>query len=157
MLHSCASYANGNDNYNTGGGATVNCLGYGLGGSGDKNILVGQSSPIMISNCTIDGEGVVGVDGVVFFAAANSSSMLINNIIYDCDKGVDMNGNKGRVTIAAHNLMNSNTTDYNSEVTPIPDTDVSTAPQFTDEANDDYTLASGSPAIDAGSDASNAP
>jgi len=154
-LHSCHSFANGNDNVVISFGAVVNTLAYGLTGSGDNNIASTAANSTLVAGCTIDGEGVAGVTGIDMLGSSNSTSMIVNNIIYDCDAGVDMNGSKERLTIAAYNLVNSNTSDYNSEIDPIPGTDVSGAPQFTDESGDDYSLASGSPAIDAGSDAGN--
>ena len=59
----------------------------------------------------------------------------------------------GAVSVAAYNLMNSNNTDYSpAPVTNdfMPFNDVASAPAFTDEAGDDYTLGASSPAIDAG-------
>jgi len=149
--NSCQAFANGANNFLLATGAIVDSLAYGLTGTGDINIFGDSGNGVMVAGCTVDGENVTGVNGIEL---EGINSIIVNNIIYDCDQGVEMTATRGRVPLAGYNLLNSNTSDYGGNVIPIPGTDVSGAPQFEDEANDDYSLADGSPAIDAGTDAS---
>ncbi len=112
-------------------------------------------------NCTIDGEtvgkGYHGSDA----ATVTSTPILVNNIIYDLVTGIETEIDYTAVTFPANaqgvavlnNLFNSNTADATSITTG--DDPQTGAPQFTNEAGADYTLASGSPAIDNGYDAGN--
>ena len=105
-----------------------------------------------IVNCTFDGDEKDSGWGIFILT---SSSLLtpfvcINNIIYDCTTGVDVNRDYGRAKISLNNLVNNNTDNYDNFETLSGE--VTGAPQFTDEAGGDYSLAAGSPAEDAGFD-----
>jgi hypothetical protein len=75
----------------------------------------------------------------------------MDSIIYDCGTGV---GNASTpwayTTFQGYNLLNSNTTDYEQTGPTIGFQDVTTAPAFTSESTDDYTLGGSSPAKNAG-------
>jgi hypothetical protein len=116
---------------------------YGM--TGTSNAINGQVAGF-IGN-TIDGENVAtkGVDlGVL-------SECCVDNIIYDCATAVTTTTTAlaWRFPVM-YNLLNSNTTDYStSTLDMIGYQDVTSAPAFADEANDDYRPSSSSPAVDA--------
>ena len=119
-------------------------------GSGD-NAIKTTAQPIIVGS-TIDGENAattIGIDCAV--ASTAWFPIIINNILYDLNIGVDLPSASGFFAIG-YNLINSNNTDYNNCSNTLGN-DVTGAPAFTDEAGDDYTLGSGSPAIAAGLDA----
>ena len=67
-------------------------------------------------------------------------------------KGYTRSRHFGAIT-ATNNLINSCTNSYydgSGEIAFLGDGDVTTAPSFTDEANDDYTVTQDSPAVGAG-------
>lgn len=103
-----------------------------------------------VSN-TIDGENTstVGID----IDSDSTYPIVVDNIIYDCGTGVEFSSALWNATVfAGYNLLNSNTNDYVNAggAEMVGWMDVTSAPGFTDEANDDYTLGDTSPAIDAG-------
>ena len=110
----------------------------------------------ILSHCTFDGDGSTGF-GVN--AAGESYLAVVSNIIYDYDEGYRCYDTAQAVfftCVAAYNLMNTLPTGaYRTNSADITGLeygyqDVTSAPAFTDEANDDYTLGATSPAIDAG-------
>jgi hypothetical protein len=101
-----------------------------------------------IIGCTLDGENSAAT-GIRM--TSETDSVICDNIIYDWATAVDSGTWDSVQGFRGYNLLNSNTTDYDStgqETLGIGD--VTGAPSFTDEANDDYTLGGSSPAIDAG-------
>lgn len=156
ILFGCKIFANGDDGVFANNSVVMSSLFYGMTGSTDSYVTGSASTTTSVIGCTMDGEGVTGGIGIRQQNAAAPPSLFVNNILYDLGTAVDLAGASGGFSLAGYNLINSNDTDY-SNITAIPNSDVTGAPQFTDEAGDDYTLASGSPAIDAGLDASDAP
>lgn len=143
----CESYNNDDLYVASGSGILYNCLGYNPSSSSFS--CYADSFPGKAFGCTFDcdnkGDCYEGDGGRVFF---------VDNILYDATawaiefispNTLDPTG------MIAYNLPNSNGTgDY--EITNVMTgwNDASGAPAFEDEANDDYTLGSSSPAIDAG-------
>jgi hypothetical protein len=144
----CVSHTNGAVQFNAVNTTLVyKNLAYGPSGSGDHCFSIG-TAPAFIGN-TMDGENVTGVTGINI--QAETDPKIIDNIIYDCDTGVDAGTIIDANTVAAYNLTNSNATaDYDFSGVDVGYQDVTSAPAFTDEASDDYTLGAASPAIDAG-------
>jgi hypothetical protein len=101
-----------------------------------------------MAGCTLDGENLVthGID-----CGSDVNANIMDSIIYDCGTGV---GNASTpwayTTFQGYNLLNSNTTDYEQTGPTIGFQDVTTAPAFTSESTDDYTLGGSSPAKNAG-------
>jgi hypothetical protein len=100
---------------------------------------------------TLDGEGGTNI-GIKNESAPGSQSVLVDNIIYDWGTGVDAPASPNTAfSFWGFNLLNSNSTaDYDTSNEMYGIQDVTAAPAFTDEANDDYTLDSASPAKNAG-------
>ena len=96
--------------------------------------------------CTLDGEGT-GNRAIGGGSAANAG--VIDNILYDWTTAVDMSATPDWEFVACYNLLNSNTTDYETVKGMMGYGDVTSAPAFTDEAGDDYRPSSSSPAVDA--------
>lgn len=116
-----------------------------------------QGGPIVVMNCTFDGENT-STSGIRFGNTnVQGPYAFINNIFYDLEyavEGASMNPTDN--AIAVNNLYNSLTAQtLTADIQNIGA--VTTAPGFTNEAGDDYTLTSGANAEDAGIDASDAP
>lgn len=146
----------------TGNGGTVLTLNHGVIAFCEFYNNAGQvqinwdftTGPNVVLNCTFDGENNASSEAIVQdHLSANAPLIALNNIIYDFGTGirVDATG-RTKINIIGHNLINSNTADYNANCENTVGGDVTTAPQFTAEGSD-YSLATGSPAIDAGTDA----
>lgn len=141
-------YSNTSGAMRTDGGAFIQNLIYGLT-TGDNGIalLVAASSDNIVMNNTIDGENAATTTGINIVTTGNDA-VVINNIIYDCNTGIVYDND--RLGFVKTNLLNSNNTDESGIVRHgYAAGNVTGAPAFTDEANDDYTLGSSSPAIDA--------
>ncbi len=111
---------------------------------------VGGSYQSATFNCTIDGENAMNG---IRLAIGHLSSVVGNCIIYDCATGIEQRtDDSGDLNVCFGTLVNSNTTNY-TNYSCEKFGEVTGAPAFTDEAGDDYTLASGSPAKAAGFDA----
>lgn len=116
---------------------------------------VEDTNPEVIISCTFDGENQTSNADCI--KIGTSTRVLVDNIIYDGGRyGVQWNStgsNQGAIVIA-YNLVNSNGTSDYENVGGYGFTngyhDVTTAPAFTNEGSDDYTLGGASPAIDAG-------
>ncbi len=113
--------------------------------AGSINILYGN---------TIDGENGTSVVGWEQTNSSPGMSLVMNNILYDCDKGVKRATAQNDSAVIGFNLINSNATADYENCENNAGGDVITAPNFTDEAGDDYTLGS-SDAVDAGVDLGN--
>ena len=147
----CEFYGNGGDDIICNNPLVVGCLFHDPTASTSAiNIDVGNALHGII-NCTFDGENTTGVIGVEQSFSGAVEGAIYNNIFYDLATGVDYITDLDGRCLIAHNLINSNTTDYDN--CSSLEGDVTGAPQFTDEASEDYTLASGSPAVGAGVDA----
>lgn len=116
-------------------------------GTGDTDSCAVFTGATLVAGNTIDGENsaTYGLD-----FGSDTQVVIVDNIVYDCATAINNSSLYDYGSFAGYNLLNSNTTDYanTGEMTGV--NDVSGAPAFTDEANDDYTLGASSPAIDAG-------
>jgi len=128
----------------------IDCVFVGNGFDAFEDFGVNGSYCVLV-NCTIDGDGKttnIGIDlGTSFWKRA----AVVNCIIYDCDEGIDAI-NQGTRFISRNNLLNSNNTNYPGSRFQTFTGEVTSAPQFVDEAGGNYALAGASPARDAGYD-----
>jgi len=148
-FYGCVAFANSARQIETDDGVFYRCLVYGCA-SGQYGILTNDytdpAHSVFIGN-TIDGENTTVVG--IYTAGSINLVAVIDNILYDCGKGIDFDVTNQRIhNVLANNLFNSNTTAREGSVYSVDE--VTTAPAFTDEASDDYTLGGASPAIDAG-------
>ena len=147
-LIGCVLHSNTLSNLNAAAAYLIyRCVSYAPGSSSDCFDVPFINNAI---GNTADGEN--SSDG--WTINSDTTPVFIDNIIYDCGTGVLFSASlqEATNTFVGYNLINSNTTDYSGttsgELFAIKD--VTGAPAFTDEANDDYTLGAGSSAIDAG-------
>lgn len=148
-FHSCVAYANtGYGIKNGAGGLEANCLCF---DNSTYDIHDTGIAPVILG-CTVDGDDATRtITGIQCNAGSFDGGVFVNNIVYDCNLGMYWWNTNGERTVSEYNLFNDNATDYSSAGTFSGE--VTTAPQFTNEVGDDYTLASGSPAKAAGVDA----
>jgi len=108
--------------------------------------------PLIVVDCTIDGDNDT-TTGILKNTANHGGVVVVNNIVYDCVTGMTWGGHADYpgFGISRNNLVNSNTDDY-SDGAYTSEGEVTGAPQFADEDNNDYALASGSPARGVGFD-----
>lgn len=133
-------------------GAVIDTLIYDSGSIGIE--FTGANGVLcVVYGCTIDGNAKNTTTGIVLPAAFWVPAVIVNNIIYDCTTGISghNNGGRGRL-MSRNNLLNNNTTDYANAGYETFIGEITTAPAFTDEGSQDYTLAS-SDAVAAGFDA----
>jgi hypothetical protein len=123
---------------NTTGGDAIECLG-------------GNASFAVILGCTIDGDAKSTNTGIDLGSSFWKRAIVINNIVYDCVSGID-SASQGTFFVSRNNLLNNNTTDYPGSRFQTFEGEVTSAPQFEDEAGGDYSLGAGSPARNAGFD-----
>lgn len=119
----------------------------------------GNVGPFIIINCTFDGEATASQNGIYFNHGTEVQGFVaINNILYDWNgSAVLADLNFGDLNLIGYNLINSNTTDYGTNISNTLGNDVTSAPTFTNEAGDVYTLGSGSPAVHVGTDGNDLP
>ena len=149
----CQSHTNGNGvGIDVVAGSLINCLVYGNGTGDGIQCNAGASFAFVVYGCTLDGENSgVGIDDN---SAGVGMRAYVNNVIYDWATGIDFANDHGELVAIENCLFNSNTTDVNGNIdVGIGENPQTGAPLFTDEAGDDYTLQSGSPAKAAGADA----
>ena len=148
----CTAHSNTGDGFDTdtGGITLYNCRSSSNGLTGLRGKGSSAFGAASMFSCTVDGDGKVTDDG--FKAASDDFPIaLVNTIFYDCVDGIDgASAPHVASQIGLNNLLNNNTANY-ANWNPTS-TDVTGAPSFTDEANQDYTLGSGSAAKDAGAD-----
>jgi hypothetical protein len=119
----------------------------GYGGTGTSDVLDFGQIRSVIGN-TADGEGT-NTDAI---SAVNQDAIVVDNIAYDAVNGFANSGSyHSYAAFYGYNLTNSNSTaDYTTTGESVGVNDQTGAPAFTDEASDDYTLDSASPAKNAG-------
>jgi hypothetical protein len=105
-------------------------------------------------NCTFDGDGKT-VSCIRMDGASHRMHTLVNNVIVGASGtggyGVECSNNLGETAISLNNLVNNNDNNYSNAETFTGE--VTSAPGFTNQGSDDYSLSSGG-AVDAGVDAS---
>lgn len=117
-----------------------------IDGAGNSDV----NGLLCVLNCTIDGDNEDSTEGIKTDPLFDPVTVVMNTIIYDCGVGVSSNFD-GENKLSLHNLLNSNTTDYSGYGTL--EGEVTDAPDFQDEASQNYQLNTTSPAIDTGIDA----
>jgi hypothetical protein len=141
--------ANNGDNGVTSGNGVFTYKNVIYGVPATKTALQLTSGGSYVLQNTIDCENAATTIGIDI-GSDTADAYLFDNIICDCATGVAVIAAPWKLrNIAAYNLLDSNTTDY-SNTPGLNFKDVTGAPAFTDEANDDYTLDSASSAKNAG-------
>jgi hypothetical protein len=104
-----------------------------------------------ILNCTIDGDAKDSDTGLIINGGTYGAA-VVNTVLYDCTTGYSGQGtDRGESVISRNNLVNANTTAYNSGATFTGE--VTSAPVFVNEvAGADYSPDTGSPLMEAGLD-----
>ncbi len=133
-------------------GTVINCIFINTGVRAVE-FLGANGFPCSVYGCTIDGVGKNTSVGIQFPSSFWGPFAAINNIIYDCTTGIAGHDNGNHRFTGRNNLLNSNTTDYDNTGYRTEPGEQTAAPQFTNEASEDYTLGSSSPAKGAGFDA----
>jgi hypothetical protein len=110
----------------------------------------GNNQIAALINCTLDGDARTTRHGADLFGVYSGIPIIVNCVVYDCQDGMEHYKSNERA-ISRNNLFNSNAANY------VGDADTYTgeqtgAPVFTDEANNDYTPATGSPMLGNGYD-----
>lgn len=155
MLIGCEAYGASSTYVFYGSGELLlyGCIGYNNAGLNYVN-----ANPPRVFNCTFDGENHATSVGV-YANTTQEQEVAINNVIYDMQTGISA-VNASATTVDSDSMSFFDWSLFYSNVANVSGTslngygDVSgTGDPFTDEAADDYTLASGSEAIDAGIDA----
>lgn len=118
-------------------------------GSGLVVLKTGIASSVLIAQNTFDGENATPTNGLTLSSNVHAYC-IYDNIIYDLNKGISGAGTQHEdAYLISNNLFNSNATnDLDSLAALYQYDEQTTAPAFTNEAGDDYTLGSSSDAID---------
>ena len=146
-FYACVFYANAsNGSLWIESGEVIKCLFYGLAASDDQ-IQVNDTvvRPTFFVMNTFDGENAATTTALDL-NGPSVQCYILDNIIYDHATGIDLatdNAGSGQV---GWNLLNSNTTDETNVTNSL--NNQTTAPAFTAEGTDDYTLGATSDAID---------
>lgn len=120
------------------------CYGHTASGS---DIISVKECRVALAN-TVDGENITTTGINMDPGSGFDTNFALDNIVYDCGTGIDISTSYPASSVIGYNLVNSNATaDYPITTGEIGYQDVTSAPAFTDEANDDYTLGGLSPAI----------
>lgn len=127
-------------------------------GNGDEGIDAGKANDagglLAVFNCTFDGDGDDGLNAVRANATTNRAILaVVNCILYDTQTGVTGNFPVSEPYIGLNNLVNSNSVAAYAGFDTTAGEQTG-APAFTDEATNDYSLTSSSPAVDTGFDLS---
>ena len=133
---------------------------------GDKGLDDGSALQCIFDDCTTGISLTTRSQalGCTFYSCTTGASvgsvqrcMIINNIFKDCTTGIDITGNGKAALLFEPNLFHGCTTDIDADAQvlasgPSGSDWINTAgdPSFTDAANDDFTLGSGSAALDFG-------
>jgi hypothetical protein len=147
----CRFLSNTQDGVDLEYGSVIHSVFYNNDGNGIT--FVGANGwTCLVYGCTFDGNAKATGTAIEFPTAFWGPFIAVNNIIYDCTTG--MNGtDQGTRLVSRNNLVNSNTTNYATGYQTF-EGEVTSAPAFTDEASQDYTLGPTSPALQAGFDGS---
>lgn len=149
LFFGCITHGNSGREYEAlSASIAINCIAYAMASNQIAFYLFDG-----VFNCTIDGENGATTIGVQFSSVSGDMYGAINNIIYDLNYGVYSTASNQIVPIG-YNLINSiNTLAYLNVAENLGGNDVTSAPDFVNEAGDDYTPNSSSPAVGAGLDA----
>lgn len=159
LFVSCIAYINAGWGFTCQTGVYYNCLTYANTSGCFQFDDTSATNPHYIFGCTMDGEA--DADPGINFVTSGSAMVMVavvNNIIYDTTLGIDADDDIKEFAIARNNLFNDNGTDVNNFL-PVSAGgvgtrgDVTTAPNFENEAGDDYTPGATSNALAKGLDA----
>ena len=143
----CLAYGNGADNLKADSVMLMyKTVSYNPGTNSDcANLSAG-----LVVASTFDADNITGSDCV--YLGTDLDPLVIDCILYDAaGNGATINASIWSAqAFVGYNLVNDNGTDYSQTGENIGIQDVTSAPAFTDEANDDYTLDLTSPAKNAG-------
>lgn len=149
----CRFYANGTDGlaHTSGLNGVCVCAFCTFYSNGSVSILAGQGndSPIVLINCTIDGDAKDSTDGLKL-GGFRQLPVVVNSVFYDCVTGINSTNDQLSAIISRNNLVNGNTTAYTNFQTWTDE--VTSAPSFNAESSQDYRPSSSSPLLSAGFD-----
>lgn len=145
----CFAYNNSSGGFNYSGTVSTYfaCI---AKGNADEGFRAGTGNLYM--NCVVDGDGKTTTYGIDATNAYTRGCSIYNCIFYDCGTGLRGPSVSIDDVFGGHNLFYANTTDSTDWPSRNQVGDVSGDPAFTDEANDDYSLGTGSAALNAGWD-----
>lgn len=150
----CRAYRNAGVGIRCEAGIIFGCVSYSNAGNGIELDGSGGVNTICAAiNNTVDGDGKDTNVGLLISAGENTIDVCVNNVIYDCTTGFQSRSGQGELLISRNNLLNSNTDPY-ADGGATYTSEVTDAPDFVDEASQDYRLNSASPAKNAGFDES---
>lgn len=150
ICYACVSRSNGGNGLEVEGGSISRCLSY---SDGNVGISVVTDAALVADN-VVDGNGKTTGTGINLSSLADTS-IVVNNIVHDCDNGIVNASTLELDKLVAYNLVSNCTTNY-SNVGELAG-NVESAAAFVDEANSDYTPTGASPALDVGLDWRSAP
>lgn len=137
----CRAYDNTGIGFDFKTGSCPFCLAHGNSG---VQFRCNSSGYGWFINCTADGENGGSTTGYNWSNSSILQQVAVNCIAHDLNNGFVSARNQLEFTISRNNLINSNNTNYTSYDTHSGE--VAAVPGFTDEANADYTLTTGSAA-----------
>jgi hypothetical protein len=137
----------------TGDGIIYSCM---VQAAASIGITVGSSAGVHqgVIACTIDGENTLNEGIRLNSHTSGYPALIANNLVYDCDTGINCTDDQFEREMCLGNLLFSNTTDHSGIDTWSGER--TGDPKFVDETNDDFTLGSGSDALANGIDAGEA-
>ena len=152
IMVGCKAYRNGAGGFRARTGVLYNCIV--SSNAADAIIISGTGFDLhVVINCVVDGDAKDTNIGLSLAAATTGQVVVINTIVYDCVTGFTCQAGMGELLISRNNLFNNNTTDYTGGGATYKG-EVTSAPDFVDEASLDYRLNDTSPAKAAGFDGS---
>lgn len=125
-------------------------------GASSQGLTVNGNVTSLVVNSTLDGENNAGNTAIDFSGTGLDLFTVVNAVLYDFANGTNVAATLNQNVAMVNNLVNSVTTEYVTNAARFESGKVTSAPSFTDEAGDDYSLGGSSPALDAGLDASDA-
>lgn len=152
VILGCRAYRNAGDGIRVRTGVVFGCVCYSNGVYGINFTGLGLGHYIAINN-TIDGDSKDSTRGIYIEPLFAGVSAVVNNIIHDCETGIESPLGDGEMLISRNNLLNANTDNYAGGAATYAG-EVLDAPGFVDEASQNYQLSGTSPAIGAGFDES---
>lgn len=125
-------------------------------GASDYGIRTTGNLMTHVCNVTIDGENAASTTGLEFASAAYDIPSVCNTIFHDVNTAISVVANLNNVLSVVNTIFSSVNTEYGTNTGRYETGKSTSAPGFTNEASDDYTIAAAGAAEDAGIDASDA-
>lgn len=85
----------------------VQVVGYGSTTYSHDGISLGNTTSVVIHDCLIKDFVHVGYEGIAMLLSNGTGNLLYNNVIYNCERGIHINGSKATVynnTVSGCNL-----------------------------------------------------